>query len=181
MRQSPYINPDAALRRRNYALDRMAEEGFISATEAETAKQTPIVTRGEPGQETSMAPYFLEEVRKYLEAKYGAKALYENGLTVRTSLDLDLQRVANAALDNGLRQVARRRGIWRKPASNVLAEGHTLEGFKLDRWNRAMNAGDIVPAIVISVDPREESTGAFRVRFGRYTAELDAAEFPMDA
>ena len=177
VRQSPYVNPEAAKRRRNYTLDRMAAEGFITNEEAEAAKQTPIVTRGEPGPDTSVAPYFLEEVRKYLEAKYGAKALYENGLTVRTSLDSDLQRAANRALDTGLRQVSRRRAGWRKPARNILTEGHRLEVFRHDRWNRPMAAGDVVPAVVTSVDGRESKTGSAKVRFGRYTADLTKASF----
>jgi penicillin-binding protein 1A len=177
VRQSPYVNPEAARRRRNYALDQMAEERFVSREEAEAAKKKPIVTRGEPGQETSFAPYFLEEVRKYLEAKYGAKALYENGLVVRTSLDPDLQRAANAAIDNGLRQVARRRGAWRKPARNILTEGHSIEGFKHDRWSRAIAEGDIVPAVVVDVDPRDKRDGAARVRFERFTAELTRPSF----
>ena len=58
--------------------------------------------RGEPAtQSTPIAPYFLEEVRKELEGRYGAKQLYENGLTVQTALDLELQDVANRALDDG--------------------------------------------------------------------------------
>jgi penicillin-binding protein 1A len=177
VRQSPYVNQDAARRRRNYALQRMAEEGFITQEESDVAQQKPIVTRGEPGQETSVAPYYLEEVRKYLEAKYGAKALYESGLTVRTTIDLELQRAANAAVDNGLRQVARRRGIWRKPARNVLAEGHIIAQFKHDRWSRPMVEGDIVPAVVVSVDARDNRAGAARVRFGEYTAELTRSAF----
>jgi penicillin-binding protein 1A len=177
VRQSPYVNPEAARRRRNYALDRMVEEGFISREEADITKKKPIVTRGEPGQETSFAPYFLEEVRKYVEAKYGAKALYENGLSVRTSLDPALQRAANAAVDRGLRQVARRRGAWRKPARNVLTEGHSIDGFKHDRWARTMAEGDIVPAVVVSVDARGTRDGAARVRFGRHTAELTRPAF----
>lgn len=79
VRQSPFVNPEATRRRRNYALDRMAEEGFITAALADAAKQKPIVVGGDPAAETSQAPYFLEEVRKYLEASYGAKALYEIG------------------------------------------------------------------------------------------------------
>jgi penicillin-binding protein 1A len=177
VRQSPYVNPEAARRRRNYALGRMAEEGFITREEAEATEQKPIVTRGEPGRETSVAPYYLEEVRKYLEAKYGAKALYESGLTVRTTLDDELQRAANVALENGLRQVARRRGAWRKPSRNVLAEGHALQQFKHDRWSRTMAEGDIVPAVVVSVDPRANRAGAARVRFGSYTAELARSAF----
>ena len=176
VRQSPYVNKDAAMRRRNYALQRMADEGHITQAVADTAKQTPIVTRGEPGQGSSIAPYFIEEVRKYIEAKYGAKALYENGLTVQTTLDAELQRIANRALDKGLRGVAKRRGIWRKPR-NILTEGQTLEGFRHDRWSRAMAAGDIVPAIVTSVDARDTKSGGARVRFGRYSGELARSGF----
>ncbi len=172
VRQSPYVNRDAARRRRNYTLDRMAEEGFIPVDEAEAAKQEAIVTRGEPGQESSTAPYFLEEVRKYVEAKYGAKALYQSGLTVRTTLDPQLQQAANAAIDRGLRQVARRRGVWRKPARNVLVEGHSLEAFKHERWSRPIAQGDIVPAVVTSVDARETKGGIARVRFAAYTANV---------
>ena len=84
VRQSPYVNMDAALRRRNYTLGRMAEVGFITAADAEDARKKPIVLRGEPSGQPSVAPYFLEEVRKELEARYGAKQLYENGLSIQT-------------------------------------------------------------------------------------------------
>ena len=177
VRQSPYVNMDAARRRRNYALERMAIEGYVTREVAETTKQKPILTRGEPTQDSSLAPYFIEEVRKYIEAKYGAKALYENGLTVGTSLDRDLQLAANAAVDRGLRQIARRRGIWRKPERNVLTEGHSLDGFQHDRWSRSMAPGDIVPALVVAVDARERTPGTARVRFGRYTAEIGRSAY----
>ncbi len=177
VRQSPYVNMEAALRRRNYALERMADEGYIPRGAAEASKEKPIMTRSEPAQDSTIAPYFIEEVRKYVEAKYGAKALYENGLTIRTSLDPVLQRAANRAVDHGLRQVARRRGIWRTPARNILAEGHTLQAFRHERWSRAMAAGDIVAAVVTSVDAREGRTGRARVRFGAYSGELDPSGF----
>lgn len=168
VRQSPYVNPDAALRRRNYALDRMASEGFITPAQAAEARAKPIVVAGEAQTEGSPAPYFLEEVRKYLEAKYGAKALYESGLTVRTPLDLELQRAANHAIDRGLRRLDKRRGTFRKPVRNVLDEKHTLEGFRHERWARPMNEGDIVPALVTGVD------GAVaQVRIGTLTGQLD--------
>ncbi len=150
VRQSPYVNMDAAVRRRNYALTRMADEGFITAEEAEDAKQKPIVTGGEPNRSTSVTPYFVEEVRRHLEAKYGAKALYENGLQVKTTLDAGLQEGANRAMDEGLRRIDRRRG-WRAPARNVIAEKHTIEGFKLARWDRRIAAGDIVTVVVTGV------------------------------
>jgi penicillin-binding protein 1A len=177
VRQSPYVNVDAATRRRNYALQRMADEGYITQELAEQTKQKPIVTRGEAAQGSTIAPYYIEEVRKYVEAKYGAKSLYESGLTIRTTLDAELQRVANRALDRGLRGVAKRRGIWRRPARNVLTEGHKLETFRHDRWSRPMRAGDVVPAVVVSVDSRETKAGAARVRFGSYTAQLTRPAF----
>ena len=177
VRQSPYVNVDAATRRRNYALQRMADEGYITPELAEQSKQKPIVTRGEPSQGSTVAPYFIEEVRKYVEAKYGAKALYESGLTLRTTLDAELQRVANRALDQGLRNVAKRRGIWRRPGRNVLAEGHALDAYRHERWNRPMAAGDIVPAVVTGVEPKAARTGIARVRFGNYTADLTRASY----
>src|SRR3954470_4000793 len=91
VRQSPYVNMEAALRRRNYALTRMAELGYISPAEAGDSRKKPIVLRGEPSSQASVAPYFLEDVRKEMEARYGAKQLYENGLSIQTALDLPLQ------------------------------------------------------------------------------------------
>src|SRR4051812_7799550 len=151
VRQSPYVNMDAALRRRNYTLGRMADVGFITPAEAEAARKTPITVRPDPPTQSSVAPYFLEEVRKELEARYGAKQLYENGLSIQTGLDLHLQDAATAALDAGLRRIDKRRG-FRKPRRNVIAEGHTIEKFEHPRWERPMAAGDIVPAVVSGIE-----------------------------
>jgi glycosyltransferase involved in cell wall biosynthesis len=71
------VNIDAAKRRRAYVLDRMAELHYITQEQAQIAKAKPIVLRGDPGLDETPAPYFLEEVRKQLEAKYGAKVLYD--------------------------------------------------------------------------------------------------------
>ena len=151
VRQSPYVNMEAALRRRNYTLGRMEAVGFITQAEADAAKQTPIVMRGEPSGQPSVAPYFLEEVRKQLESTYGAKQLYENGLSVQTALDVRLQDAANRALDDGLRRIDKRRG-FRRPKRNVLTEGHAIEAFRHARWERTMSAGDVVPAVVTGAD-----------------------------
>jgi penicillin-binding protein 1A len=171
VRQSPYVNMDAALRRRNYTLGRMAEVGFITGQEAEAAKKKPIVTRGEPSGQQSIAPYFLEEVRKELEQRYGAKQLYENGLSVQTGLDADLQEAANRALDDGLRRIDRMRG-WRKPARNIVAEGHTIETFRHGRWEHPMRDGQIVPAVVTAVE-----AAAIHARAGDLTVTIDRKGF----
>src|SRR4029079_10941423 len=96
-----------ALRRRAYALDRMAEEGFIKPDAAAAAKARPIATSGAPVGALTVAPYFIETVRQQLQERYGAKAIYESGLTVRTGLDPLLQRTANEALDPGSRPLDR--------------------------------------------------------------------------
>jgi penicillin-binding protein 1A len=101
----------------------MAEEGYITAQEAADAAKRPLVLQGQPAVTQSIAPYFVEEIRKVLEQKYGADALYQAGLRVQTTLDVKLQEAANVALDRGLRRLDKRRSGYRKPAHNVLAEG----------------------------------------------------------
>jgi penicillin-binding protein 1A len=165
VRQSPYVNREAALRRRNYTLGRMAEVGFMTAEEAEAAKKKPIVVRPDPpGQSQSAAPYFLEEVRRELEGRYGAKQLYENGLVIQTAIDLRLQEAATRALEEGVRRIDRRRG-FRKPKRNIIAEGHAIDTFRQPRWDRPMAAGQIVPAVVTAVDGAtiQLRAGALRV------------------
>ena len=171
VRQSPYVNMEAALRRRNYTLGRMAEVGFITPAAADEARKKPIVLRGEPSGQPSVAPYFLEEVRKELEARYGAKRLYENGLSVQTGLDVHLQEAANRALDDGLRRIDRRRG-FRKPKRNILAEGHSIEAFKYPRWERPMSVNDVVPAVVTVADG-----ATIQLRAGQLHVTIDRKGF----
>ncbi|HEX7797698.1 MAG TPA: PBP1A family penicillin-binding protein [Vicinamibacterales bacterium] len=176
-RQSPYVNMDAAKRRRGYVLQRMADEGYISQQQAEAANKTPITLAGQPKQPQSIAPFFLEEIRKYLERQYGAKALYESGLSVTTTLDPTLQQVANHALQNGLRRLDKDRG-WRRDKRNVIAQGKTIDSFKDERWLRPIREGDIVPAIVVSIAAGKTPTAtAARLTIGKYHAELTKEGF----
>jgi penicillin-binding protein 1A len=171
-RQSPFVDLKRATQRRNVVLQRMADERYITQTEADAARQTPIVTRGQPTQAPGIAPFFVEEVRKHLERQYGAKVLYENGLSVRTTLDPRLQEIANHALERGLRRYDKRHG-YRRPKRNVIAEGHTIDGFTDDRWTRAIAVGDVVPAVVVTAP----KTGAAHLRVGRFHADLGREAF----
>ena len=171
VRQSPYVNMEAALRRRNYTLGRMADVGYITPEQAEEAKKKPIVTRGEPSGVQSVAPYFLEEVRKEMEQRYGAKQLYENGLAIQTGLDLKLQEAANTALEEGLRRIDKIRG-WRKPQRNVIRDGHKAETFRHARWDRPMRAAQVIPAVVTSAD-----AAAIHARAGALTITIDKKGF----
>ena len=171
-RQSPFLDMKRATSRRNIVLQRMADERYLTQAEADAAKARPIVTRGQPNQPPGIAPYFVEEVRKHLEKQYSAKVLYENGLNVRTTLDAGLQDLANKALEHGLRAYDKRHG-WRKPARNVVDEKHTIDGFKTDRWTRAIAPGDVVPAVVVTAP----KSGPARLRIGGLHADLEKAGY----
>jgi penicillin-binding protein 1A len=166
-RQSPFVDLKRATARRNIVLQRMADEAYITQAVATAAKARPIITRGQPNQPPGIAPFFVEEIRKHLEQQYGAKVLYENGLSATTTLDIKLQEAANQAIETGLRNYDKRHG-WRRPARNVIAERQTIASFKNDRWNRPIEAGDIVPAIVVTAP----KTGPARVRIGGLTADF---------
>ena len=168
-RQSPFVDLRRATARRNHVLQRMADEGYITQAEADAAKQAPIVLRGQPTQPASIAPFFVEEVRKYLERKYGAKQLYENGLAVQTALDVRLQDAANRALERGLRKIDKRHG-FRKMKRNVLTEGRMLDSFRHERWDKPISIGDIVPALVTGITAGRQSVAHLRI--GRYRADL---------
>jgi penicillin-binding protein 1A len=166
-RNAPTVNMERAKRRQSYVLQQMADEGYITQKEADDARARPIVVAPSAVRSDSVAPYFVEEVRKELEGRYGAKALYENGLSVQTALDLRLQEVANRAIDEGVRRVDHLHG-FRKPRRNVIDERHTIDGFKHPRWDRPFTPGDIVPAIVSDVD-----AASIRLRAGRFTVTID--------
>ena len=186
-RESPYVNEKWAMRRRNYALQRMADERYVTQAEADAAMAKPIVVVPMATTGTATAPYFVEEVRKYLEHRYGARELYEAGMSVYTTLDADLQQAAARALDRGIRVVDKRRG-FRKPARNLAAERIALDTYRDRRWDRPMQAGDVVPAVVVGAGSSRERPpatrgrraeadsaavgGALRVRVGRYHADL---------
>jgi len=163
---SPIKHPDRVLRRRNLVLDLMVREGFISIEEAEEAKRKPIALRQETSHR-SIAPYFVEEVRKYLENSYGRKETYQNGLKVYTTIDLRMQKAAQDALRKGLRELDKREGFRGIKEKVLEEEGSSLETYQHPDWAKQFNVGDIVTGLIIEVN----SQGAV-ARFGEYTAKV---------
>ena len=99
----PFRARERALERRNWVIDQMAQDGFITAVQAEAAKRTPLgVTQKPTTAHTFAAEYFAEEVRRELFDRYGEKKLYEGGLSVRTTLDTKYQVLARKVLTEGL-------------------------------------------------------------------------------
>jgi penicillin-binding protein 1A len=171
IRQSPIENPERALVRRNHVLDRMAEEKYISVEEAEAAKAKPLglLPRRDP---PSIAPHFLEEVRKYLEKEYGSQRIYQGGMRIYTTLDPLAQRAAVRALRDGLRVLDRRARGFVKPEASVLTpDGLLPEPLHLDEWDWPFAAGDVVRGVVVASDRMSAV-----VQLGDYRARL----FPAD-
>jgi penicillin-binding protein 1A len=107
-RYSPYQHPQQAKKRQVYILNRMAEEGFISPSEATKAAQTPYLIRGNEKPSMEKALHLVEYIRRYVEEKYGKEALYKGGLQVFSSIDLHLQGVAQEAVEAGLKEIEKR-------------------------------------------------------------------------
>ena len=114
----------------------------------------------------SLAPYFVEEIRRYLENKYGSDQVHEGGLRVYTSLDMDLQRTANQAVLDGLAAYERRHG-WKGHLQNVLAEERNSGELRsIPIGTKSLRSGGYIHALV---------TGG-RARFGgRSIRPLSAA------
>lgn len=101
---SPFRNAPLAKWRRSIVLLRMQEEGYISKAEREAANNEPLPAV-KPLYAATQAPYFAEYVRQYLEGKYGVNMLYQGGLKVHTTLDLDAQRVAERIMEKNLQAI----------------------------------------------------------------------------
>ncbi len=166
---SPITHPDHALKRRNLVINSMLEDGNITAQQAAEARDQPI--RLEVAHDSdSLAPYFVEEIRRYLEGKYGSDQVHEGGLKVYTSLDMDLQRAANRAVFDGLAAYERRHG-WRGRLQNILAGEVTLANYQHPDWDSDPEVNGYVHALVTAV-----TSVSATIRFGRYSATLAPAD-----
>ena len=162
---SPITHPDHALKRRNLVINSMLEDGNITAQQAAEARDQPI--RLEVAHDPdSLAPYFVEEIRRYLEGRYGSDQVHEGGLKVYTSLDMDMQRAANRAVFDGLAAYEHRHG-WRGRLQNVLGGEVTLANYQHPDWDSDPEVDGYVHALVTAVTPASAT-----IRFGRYSATL---------
>jgi penicillin-binding protein 1A len=114
----PVRRYEAALSRRNWVIGRMLEDGRITAADAELAWAEPLAVHQTDPTEIVRADYFVEEVRRELARLYGDAKLYEGGLSVRTTLNPRLQRIAERVMRQGLIDYDRRHG-WRGPVTHL--------------------------------------------------------------
>ena len=169
---SPLRNPEAARQRRDFVLRRMAEERFIDAGTRSRAAAAPVVL-ARASHETTVGAYFCEEVRQYLEKKYGNRGLYRQGLRVDSTMDTRLEAWSEEALRWGLRKHDRRSG-FRKPR-NLVDEGVDPASYRDPSWEERSgdeSGPDTEVAVVVSA-----SKTAAELRVGRKTFSLPASAF----
>jgi penicillin-binding protein 1A len=166
---SPISHPDRAQKRRNLVINAMLEDGKITAAQAADARTAPLILNlsHDPN---SLAPYFVEEIRRYLESKYGADQVHEGGLKVYTSLDIEAQKAANQAVLDGLATYERRHG-WKAHLQNIIADGIVAEKYSHPDWEDEPEVNGYIHALVTS-----SGTGIAMLKFGRYTAALGQAD-----
>jgi penicillin-binding protein 1A len=173
-RYSPRNNPDEALRRRRYVLDRMAEDGRATADEARAAMDEPI--RLVPLRDVNLegAPYATEYIRLYVMAKYGEDKVLKDGLKIHTTIDPAKQRDAARAVDVGLRELDKRQG-WRGPMLHLSADGIAAHVQALQKRDAARDAqvGDVVEGVVTAVN---ESGRSVAVATGRFAGTIALAD-----
>ena len=161
---SPYRRPDLVLSRRDYVLRRMFEEAFITEEEYRRAISRPLEVVPARRQDR-LGAFFAEEVRRYLENEYGSEGLLQRGLQVRTTLDPEMQKASERAVQDGLVRLDQRKG-WRGPLYRV--EDADLETHQLASWSgRQIEPGEWVQGLVV-----ESGRQVARVRLGTAVHEL---------
>lgn len=145
-RFSPFTAYERAKKRQEHVLSRMEEAGFITAAEREAVFAEALNFR-RPGSE-HLAPYFVEYVRQLLVAKYGETMVYKGGLQIYTTLNLEMQKVAESAFLAGVRELDKRQG-WRGPRRTV--DLGTLQPSAPASTDQSLKPGDMGEGIVLKV------------------------------
>ncbi len=153
----PFRFPKAAIERRNWVIDQMAENGYISVEQAEKAKKDSLnVVPRAAGVRSFSAQYFTEEVRRELAKLYGEEQLYGGGLSVRTTLDPKLQIYARKALMDGLIRFDQKQG-FREAVASIDIEGDW--GEKLWEQKPLFDIPEWKLAVILEVGKNEAKIG----------------------
>ncbi|WP_022728499.1 penicillin-binding protein 1A [Fodinicurvata sediminis] len=153
----PIRKKEAAIARRNWVLGRMLEDEVITEEQAETARAADLEIHSRDATEVTRADFFSEEVRRKLVKQFGDDQVYNGGMSVRTSLDPELQEIARKTLRDGLISYDRRHG-WRGALGQI--------EFGEQGWAQSLNELPIPPsaepwnmAAVLELDESEARIG----------------------
>ncbi len=153
----PRVNPERALARRDYVLDRMLADGYVTAEEVAAAREEELRVLGRDRTQFAQASYFADEVRRRLEAQFGTETLFEAGLVVRTTVDNRLQAITDEALRNGLFAFDRTAG-FRGAVGRLEWEGDWRG--ELRRARKPVDLGGSWGfAVVLELDGRDATIG----------------------
>ena len=163
----PFKDTERAIERRNWVIDQMVENGYVTREEGDKAKAEPLgVKPRRSGTYLFAGEYFTEEVRREIIARYGENALYEGGLSVRTTLDPKLQLFARKALQNGLIKFDTLRG-YRGPVAKIdIASGDwgeplgAVKGLDdVPEWRLAVVLDGSDTGLTIGLQPKRDAAG----------------------
>ncbi len=163
----PFEDTEAALDRRNWVIDRIIENGYASVEEGEAAKKQGLdVNLRRKTNYLFAGEYFSEEVRREIITRYGNDALYDGGLSVRTTIDPKMQVLARKALQRGLISYDRLRG-WRGPIKNIdvgkdwgVALGEVPALADVPEWKLAVVLDATAEGASVGIQPGRDQSGA---------------------
>lgn len=169
-RYSPYMNPRHAKERQAYVLRRMAEVGFISQAEAQAALRQEIKLKPQRPGWIKECGYFTEHVRGLLEERFGRDRVLNLGLRVYTTADVDLHRIGQQAIREGIDGLVRRNG-YRGPLRHVQGKERLAYQQRLERYYQKYppRKGQLANALVTHLDRK---TGQVHLKLGNYAAVL---------
>ncbi|MFO7813671.1 MAG: PBP1A family penicillin-binding protein [Pelovirga sp.] len=171
-RYSPYRHYQRAMDRQKYVLGRMLEEGFITPAEKAAAEAEEVVITPRLNTLLDVTAYFNEQVRRYLEQRFGEDLLYTGGLQVETSINLKLQQAAQQAVKENLRAHDKRRGF--RPVEMILNEAEQKEFLAAQRQEfvaGGLEVGSETRAVVVG-----RSGDQLLCRIGDHNAAISISE-----
>jgi penicillin-binding protein 1A len=166
-RYSPFQFPDRAKQRQIYALNRMKEEGMITNMDVTEAIETPLDIKPRKNWFIERVPFYTEHVRRYVEKKYGADALYNQGLQIHTAVNIEYQNMGQKAVQKGLMDLDQRMG-YRGPSGQIpVSEIETFCANEAEKIQESLlNQGDIHTGVVLGVNDQSKQTA---VRVGNFS------------
>ena len=167
---SPFRYPERAKQRQIYVLNRMVDESFITNIEATEAINTPVEIKPRRNWYIEEIPYYTEQVRRYVEEKYGRDMLYNQGLKIYTAANIEMQKIAEEEVEKGLYELDKRQG-FRGPEKHLAPE--EIETFsktvQSGLEDHPLEVGQTLKGVVIKVDDRQK---AVTVRTGNALGQI---------
>ena len=167
---SPFRYPERAKQRQIYVLNRMVDEGYITNIEATEAINTPVEIKPRRNWYIEEIPYYTEQVRRYVEEKYGRDMLYNQGLKIYTAASIEMQKIAEEEVEKGLYELDKRQG-FRGPEKHLAPE--EIEAFsktvQSGLEDHPLEVGQTLKGVVIKVD---DSQKVVTVRIGNALGQI---------